>query len=91
MKKYTQDEIDNLIIIEDNKKYIKNIDFSNCDLSRLQLANINFIDCDFINANLNFADLRQADLSNADLSSAYNITDKTLNHKLLLTQLGIFL
>ena len=59
MKRYTQEEITKLITIEDNIKYIKNVNFDNWDLSNLDLSFIKFIDCSFRRANLEVANLPQ--------------------------------
>ena len=70
MKRYTQEEINKLITIEDNIKYIKNVNFDNCDLSNLDLSFIKFIDCSFKGAYLVRANLEVANLEGADLYSA---------------------
>jgi len=48
--KYTQDMIEGLTIITENKiKCIKGTDFTNCDFSDIDLSNILFENCTFSN------------------------------------------
>ena len=79
VKKYTQQKINDLIIIENDKVYIKDIDFTDCDLSELCLSEIVFINCDLSFADLSFADLTRANLNYTNLSNSYNTENKTLD------------
>ena len=47
MKRYTQEEIDALIVTKNNQKIIRDVDFSGRDLSHLDLREITFINCRF--------------------------------------------
>ena len=60
--KYTQEMINKLIVVEDGKRYIRDINFYNCDLSELDMSNITFQNCIVLKTNLRGTNLRGANL-----------------------------
>ena len=82
MKKYTQEEINNLIEVVDGIKTIQNINFRHSDLSGLVLRDIHFKDCNLCCTSLCTTDLSGVKLTNTHLCNA-NLLQANLNQACL--------